>query len=52
MKAKFVNKEQLIESVRKLPCFYDTSRKEKKGNAPFSNNKWPNQTYQLIKRGR
>ena len=28
MAAKFVNKEQLIESVRKLPCLYDTSRKE------------------------
>ena len=30
MAAKFVNKEQLIESVRKLPCLYDTSTKEYK----------------------
>ena len=30
MAAKFVKKEQLIESVRKLPCLYDTSTKEYK----------------------
>ena len=30
MAAKFVNKEQLIELVRKLLCLYDTSRKEYK----------------------
>ena len=30
MVAKFVNKEQLNESVRKLPCLYDTSTKEYK----------------------
>ena len=30
MAAKFIKKEQLIELVRKLPCLYDTSRKEYK----------------------
>ena len=36
MAAKFVNKEQLLESVRKLPCLYDTSRKEyKDGMLPW-----------------
>ena len=30
MAAKMVKKEQLIESVRKLLCLYDTSRKEYK----------------------
>ena len=30
MAAKFVKKEQFIESVRKLPCLYDTSRNEYK----------------------
>ena len=30
MAAKFVKTEQLIESVRKLLCLYDTSRKEYK----------------------
>ena len=30
MAAKLVNKEQLVESVRKLPCLYDTSTKEYK----------------------
>ena len=30
MAAKFVKKEQLNESVRKLLCLYDTSRKEYK----------------------
>ena len=30
MAATFVNKEQLIESERQLPCLYDTSTKENK----------------------
>ena len=30
MAAKFIKTEQLSESVRKLPCLYDTSRKEYK----------------------
>ena len=35
MTAKFVNKEQLIESMRELPCLYDTSRKDKNSMLPF-----------------
>ena len=30
MAAKNINKELLIEAVRKLPCLYDTSNKEYK----------------------
>ena len=30
MAAKNINKELLIEAVRKLPCLYDTSKKEYK----------------------
>ena len=52
MTATLVNKAPLIESVRKLLCLYDISRKEKKRYASFSNNKWPNQTSRFTNSGK
>ena len=37
MAAKHVNKELLIESVRKYPCLYDTSRKDYKDDSNREN---------------
>eukprot|EP00795_Rhopilema_esculentum_P010066 gene10066-18713_t len=39
MAAKHVNKELLIESVRKYPCLYDTSRKDYKDDS-IRENAW------------
>ena len=53
MAAKLVNKEQLIESVRKLPCLYDTSRKEYKDEMlPCQTINRSIKTYYFIKRER
>ena len=49
MAAKAVNKELLIEAVRKMPCLFDTSRKEYKDEL-VRENAWKNVCVEVFKK--
>ena len=49
MAAKTVNKELLIEAVRKMPCLFDTSRKEYKDEL-VRENAWKNVCVEVFKK--